>query len=83
MFISYVLCYESSIVIKFIICVTSIVPITTFFTLLFIPLGSAPLSERTRTTFKTPFLHCHVLTLSLSLKRAWKRAGSLVQSAHL
>ena len=65
MFILYVLCCENSIVINFVICVTSIVPITTFFTLLFIPLGSAPLPECTRATFKTPFLHCHVLTLSL------------------
>ena len=29
-------------------------------TLLFIPLGNAPFSERTRATFKTPFWHCHV-----------------------
>ena len=55
MSILYVLCCENSIVINFVICVTSIVPITTFFTLLFIPLGSAPLPERTRATFKTPF----------------------------
>ena len=32
---------------------------------LFIPLGSAPLPECTRATFRTPFWHCHVLTLSL------------------
>ena len=29
-------------------------------TLLSIPLGNAPFSERTRATFKTPFWHCHV-----------------------
>ena len=81
MFISYVLCCENSIVINFVICVTSIVPIATLFTLLSIPLGSAPFPERTRAIFKTPFWQCHVLTLSL--KQTWKRAGSLVRSGHL
>ena len=50
-------------------------------TLLFIPLGNAPFSERTRATFKTPFGIAMFSTLSL--KRFWKRAGSLVRSGHL